>query len=78
VATSTVMVAITALSGLAGHALSAQLDWRTGLILAMVAIIGGRIGSRISIATNKTRLKKWFGIILWLIALRMLIQLLMP
>ena len=78
VATSTVMVAITALSGLAGHALSAQLDWRTGLILAMVAIIGGRVGSRISIKMDKSRLKKWFGIILWLIALRMLIQLLMP
>lgn len=77
VATSTVMVAITALSGLAGHALNSQLDWRTGLILALAAVIGGRFGSRISIAMNKARLKKWFGIIIWLIALRMLIQLLM-
>ncbi|MCK5916211.1 MAG: sulfite exporter TauE/SafE family protein, partial [Deltaproteobacteria bacterium] len=60
VATSTVMVAITALSGLAGHALSTQLDWRVGLILALVAIVGGRLGSRISISMNKARLKKWF------------------
>ena len=78
VATSTVMIAVTALSGLAGHALSTQLDWRTGLILAIVAVIGGRLGSRISINMDKVRLKKWFGIIIWLIALRMLIQLLMP
>ncbi len=78
VATSTVMVAITALSGLAGHALSTQLDWRVGLVLALAAIIGGRLGSRISISMDKARLKKWFGIIIWLIALRMLMQLLMP
>jgi uncharacterized membrane protein YfcA len=29
VATSTVMVAVTALSGLTGHALNGQVDWRT-------------------------------------------------
>ena len=75
VATSTVMVAVTALSGIAGHAMQGQVDWRTGLILAGVAVIGGLIGSRISGSMNKARLKKWFGVAVWIIAVRMAIQL---
>ena len=75
VATSTVMVTVTAFSGLAGHALHGQLDWRTGLLLAIAAVIGGLIGSRISLSMNKSRLKQGFGIVVWLIAVRMLIQL---
>lgn len=72
VATSTVMVAVTALSGVAGHALNGSLDWRTGMLLAIAAVIGGLIGSRISLSMDKVRLKKWFGIVVWLVALRML------
>ena len=75
VATSTVMVAVTALSGVAGHALHGQLDWRTGMVLAIAAVIGGLIGSRISLSINKARLKQGFGIVVWLIAVRMLVQL---
>ncbi len=75
VATSTVMVAVTALSGIAGHAMNGHVDWRTGLILAIAAVIGGLLGSRISIKMNKVRLKKWFGVIVLLIAARMLVQL---
>jgi len=76
VATSTVMVAVTALSGLAGHAVNGQVDWRVGLVLAVAAVAGGLLGSRISISMNKARLKKVFGLIVWLIAVRMVIQLL--
>ena len=76
VATSTVMVAVTALSGLAGHAVNGQVDWRVGLVLAVAAVAGGLLGSRISISMNKARLKKVFGLIVWLIAIRMVIQLL--
>jgi uncharacterized membrane protein YfcA len=75
VATSTVMVAVTALSGIAGHAVHGQVDWRTGSVLAIAAVIGGLMGSRISLSMNKIRLKKCFGVIVWLIALRMLTQL---
>jgi len=77
VATSTVMVAVTALSGLVGHSVNGDVDWRTGLILAVVAAIGGVIGSRISLSTNKKRLKKWFGVVVWIIAIQMLFQLIM-
>lgn len=75
VATSTVMVAVTALSGLAGHAMNGQVDWRTGLVLAATAVAGGLLGSRISVSMDKARLKKGFGIIVWLIAIRFLMQL---
>ncbi len=76
VATSTVMVALTALSGLAGHATSGQVDWRVGLVLAVAAVAGGLSGSKISISVNKARLKQMFGLIVWLIAVRLVIQLL--
>jgi uncharacterized membrane protein YfcA len=76
IATSTVMVAVTALSGIAGHAMQGQVDWHTGLILAIAAVIGGTIGSRISVSMNKARLKKWFGVAVWIIAIRMAVQLL--
>lgn len=77
VATSTVMVAVTALSGIAGHTMHGQVDWRTGLFLAIVAVIGGLIGSRISVSVNKARLKKWFGVAVWIIAIRVATQLVM-
>ncbi len=76
VATSTVMVAVTALSGLFGHALNQAVDWRIGLVLAGAAVIGGLLGSRISLNLDKKRLKRLFGIVVWLIALKMAWQLL--
>jgi len=78
VATSTVMVAATALSGLAGHALTAPVDWHTGLILAGAAVAGGLLGSHLSLSMDKSRLKKWFGVAVWLIAIRLLVQLIHP
>jgi len=72
VATSTVMVALTAGSGLAGHALNESIPWEAALILTLAAIAGGIVGSRISLNINKTKLKKFFGVAVWLIALRFL------
>ncbi len=75
VATSTVMVAATALSGLAGHVVNGQVLWSNGLALAAAAVLGGLLGSNISLKTDKAKLKRWFGIVVWLIALRLLIEL---
>ncbi len=75
VATSTVMVALTAFSGLIGHTLHGNVDWQTGLTLALAAIIGGLIGSRISLKTDKTKLKRFFGFIVLLIALQIIYKL---
>jgi len=75
VATSTVMVALTAGSGVIGHAMQSNVDWHTGLTLALAAIIGGLIGSRISLKTDKTKLKRVFGFIILLIALQIIYKL---
>ena len=76
IATSTVMVTVTALSGLLGHAVNGQVDWRIGLVLAIAAIAGGILGSKISISMNKDRLKQMFGLIIWMVAFRIILQLL--
>jgi len=75
VATSTVMVAVTALCGLLGHAASGNIDWKTGIILAIAAVIAGTIGSKISLKTDKNLLKKYFGIIVLLIACKIIFSL---
>lgn len=36
-----------------GHAINGNVDWHTGLILAIAAVAGGLLGSRISISTDK-------------------------
>jgi uncharacterized membrane protein YfcA len=75
VATSTVMVAATAISGLLGHAMNGQVDWKVGLLLAGAAVVGGFLGSRISVSMDKSRLRRWFGIVVYMVALRMISQL---
>ncbi len=74
VATSTAMVAVTALCGLAGHATSGGVEWTTGLILAAAAVAGGLAGSRISISMDKTRLKRIFGIVVILVAAKIALR----
>lgn len=75
IATSTVMVAITALFGLAGHFMSGQADLSMLAPLALAAFIGGQIGSRLSIKSDKAKLKKVFGFVLMAIAVKILIGL---
>jgi len=74
VATSTVMVAVTAMFGLAGHVFNSQVNWHVGLALAVVAVAGGLLGSHISISMDKERLKRIFGVIVWLVAIRIVFQ----
>jgi uncharacterized membrane protein YfcA len=70
VATSTLMVSITALSGLAGHFLVITIDWMAGTVLALAALTGGWLGSKISLNLDKEKLRGFFGVVLWLIAVR--------
>ena len=74
VATSTAMVALTAMFGLGGHLLHAPLDMKTALLLGAATLVGGLLGSNISLSVDRGRLKRLFGIVLWLIALRVLWQ----
>ncbi len=75
IATSTVMVAITAFFGLSGHIMAGQFDLSMIAPLALAAFIGGQIGSRLSIKSDKAKLKKVFGFVLMAIAVKILIGL---
>ncbi|MCD6499577.1 MAG: sulfite exporter TauE/SafE family protein [Deltaproteobacteria bacterium] len=74
VATSTVMIGVTALSGLVGHQIQGNVLWNVGFILSGVAVVGGLIGSRISLSVDKARLKRIFALVLWFVAARFLVQ----
>ncbi len=76
VGTSTVMVAVTAMCGLAGHAVNEQVAWTTGIVMAAAAVAGGLVGSRISLRADKARLKHIFGTVVLLIAFKFLIEIL--
>ncbi len=68
IATSSFMVALTGLGGFLGHSLSESVDWRLALVLAAAAFAGGSLGARISLKTDKARLKKLFGALLVLVS----------
>ena len=74
VATSTVMVAVTALFGLSGHVLAGHFNYSIVLPLAIAAFVGGQIGSRISVKADKRVLKRIFGIVLLAIAVKFLLE----
>lgn len=76
IATSTVMVAVTALFGLSGHILAGHFSASAILPLAVAAFIGGQIGGRLSIKADKSVLKKIFGVLLLIIAARFAVGLL--
>lgn len=76
IATSTVMVAATAMAGLVGHAVHGNVDWRVGLLLGLAALAGGKVGSSVSITMDRARLKRIFGIVVWAVALQIIYSLL--
>ena len=64
VASSSIMVGITAAGGLTGHLVGGMWEWKTAIPLAIVVFVGAQIGSRISIGLNKKTLEKILG---WLL-----------
>ena len=72
VGSSSLMIGITALTGFAGHILQGHFDLKLTAALAAGVLIGSQIGPRLSVKADRTRLKKYFallllGISLWLI-----------
>ena len=49
------------------------LDWRFALVIAVCFVVGGFIGSKIAIGLDQKMLKKIFGVILLIIAGKMLL-----
>ncbi len=75
IATSTVMVAVTALFGLGGHIMAGHFNPSMIAPMAIGAFLGGQIGSRVSIKSDKGKLKKVFGFVLMAIAVKILLGL---
>jgi uncharacterized membrane protein YfcA len=73
IGTSSLMVAITALSGFGGHIISGSFNILTALPLAVAAFVGGRIGSILSIRVKASSVKIYFSIILLLTAIWMIV-----
>lgn len=71
VATSTLMVSITAATGLSGHLIHETMDWKMALILAVGAFIGGQVGSRFSLSLPEDKVKKVVGYVFILVAIFM-------
>ena len=76
IASTMTIVGVTALSGLAGHAIHGHVEWATALILAASSALGGFAGSKVSLSMNKATLKKMFGVLVLLIAGRMIFNIL--
>lgn len=64
VASSSIMVGITAAGGLTGHLAGGTWEWKTAIPLAFIVFVGAQIGSRISVGLNKKMLEKILG---WLL-----------
>lgn len=76
VGTSLAIVAASALSGLAGKAVTGQVDWLLALALVVGALPGGRLGSFVSRRTSVVGLATILGVVIALVAVGMWVQLL--
>jgi uncharacterized membrane protein YfcA len=68
VGSSSLMVGITALTGLVGHAIAGHFDLKLALILGGAVLAGSQVGARLGVRIDKNRHKKYFGFLLILIA----------
>ena len=74
VATSSLMVGLTGLLGFTGHLFTGQINWLLSIGVGGVVLIGGQIGSHISIRLPEKRVKQVLAVVLVLIALWMIWQ----
>jgi uncharacterized membrane protein YfcA len=75
VASSIVMVGITAAGGFAGHMLSGHLDWKLVLLCAPAVFAGAWVGAHTMTRMNKRQLKTVVGIVMLAIALGLMVKL---
>jgi hypothetical protein len=65
-------VPVTLLAAYTYHSNGHELDWRYALIIAVSFVIGGYFGSKIAVSINQQMLKKVFGVILIIVAIKMI------
>ncbi len=71
VGSSSLMIGITAFTGLIGHALVGHFDLKLSLILAVAVFLGAQIGAKLGVRIEKERHKKYFGYLLIFVAIWM-------
>lgn len=74
VATSSLMVGLTGLLGFGGHFFTGQINWMMSLGLGIIVLVGGQIGSRLSIRLPEQKLKTMIAVVFVLIALWMILK----
>ncbi|MGB5981169.1 MAG: sulfite exporter TauE/SafE family protein [Nonlabens sp.] len=65
-------VPVTFIAAFTYHKNGHTLDWRYALIIASVFVVGGLLGSKIVIIINQQLMKKIFGVILIIVAVKMI------
>lgn len=65
-------VPVTFIAAYTYHKNGHTLDWRYALIIAAAFIVGGFFGSKIAISINQQLMKKIFGVILIIVAVKMI------
>jgi hypothetical protein len=65
-------VPVTLLAAYTYHSSGHELDWRYALIIAAAFVVGGYFGSKIAVSLDQQMLKKVFGVILIIVAIKMI------
>jgi hypothetical protein len=65
-------VPVTFIAAYTYHKNGHTLDWRYALIIAAAFVIGGYFGSKLAVNINQQMLKKIFGVILMVVAVKMI------
>jgi len=74
VGTASALIAATAFMGFSGHALQGDFNYLWAIPLAVITIVGGIVGGKLSLKTKPKHLKKLFAYTNWLAALFMIIN----
>jgi S1-C subfamily serine protease/uncharacterized membrane protein YfcA len=71
IATSSLMVSFTSMVGVIGHGFAGDFDPQLSIALAVAAIIGAQIGSRLTVKTDRLILKRIIAVVLLVMAVWM-------
>lgn len=74
VGTASTLIAATAFMGFTGHAIQGDFNPSWAIPLAIIAVVGGILGGKLSLKTKPRYLKKLFAYTNWLAALFMIIN----
>jgi len=72
VGSSSLMIGITALTGLIGHALVGHFDPKLAITLGIAVFLGAQIGARVGVKIEREKHKKYFGYLLIFVAFFMI------